>query len=149
MKGSWKSSAAAAFHLDRVLFSSIHYPVDYGFIPGSMMPDGDPLDIMIIVEEPTFPGCREKARVIGVMRMEDEGGVDDKLLAVSAVDARFCGINDLPDLQPHWLHEIENFFRTYKTLENKKIIVPGWGDLKQAMPLLIPSNQSQPNCSDV
>lgn len=112
--------------LDRVLFSSIHYPTDYGFIPGTKTPDGDPLDVLIIVEEPTFPGCHVKARVIGVLHMEDEAGIDDKILAVTAADPRFAGINDISNLQPHWLSEIENFFKIYKLLEKKKTFVLGW-----------------------
>lgn len=87
--------------LDRALFSSVHYPSDYGFIPGTMGSDGDPLDVLIVVEEPTFPGCHVFVRLIGVLVMEDEKGLDEKLLAVPVADPRFNGIRDIKDLQPH------------------------------------------------
>lgn len=113
--------------LDRVLFSSVHYPSDYGFIPGTMGSDGDPLDVLIIVEEPTFPGCHVSVRLIGVLVMEDEKGLDEKLLAVPIADPRFDGIRDINDLQPHWLLEIENFFVVYKNLESgKETRIEGW-----------------------
>jgi inorganic pyrophosphatase len=113
--------------MDRVLFSSVHYPSDYGFIPGTMGSDGDPLDVLIIVEEPTFPGCRVSVRLIGVLVMEDEKGLDEKLLAVPIADPRFDGIRDIEDLQPHWLLEIENFFVVYKNLESgKETRIEGW-----------------------
>lgn len=113
-------------YLDRVLFSSVHYPSDYGFIPSTKSADGDPLDVLIIVEEPTFPGCRIKVRPIGVLVMHDEMGTDEKLLAVPDADPRFKGIVDLQDVQPHWLTEISNFFGTYKMLEGKKTTIDGW-----------------------
>ncbi len=114
------------FRLDRVLYSSVHYPTDYGFIPDTLADDGDPLDILVIVEEPTFPGCYLRARPIGLLLMTDEKGKDDKILAVLADDPRFEGIDSLEHLQPHWLREIENFFATYKTLQKKEVTVIGW-----------------------
>lgn len=119
-------------HLDRVLFSSVHYPTDYGFIPGTMSADGDPLDVLIIVEEPTFPGCRIKIRPIGVLLMHDEKGVDEKILAVPVADPRFEGITDISHLQPHWLTEISHFFDTYKLLEGKETRVEGWEGAEKA-----------------
>src|SRR5262245_5378684 len=86
--------------LDRVLYSSIHYPGDYGFVPGTLSSDGDPLDVLILVEEPTFPGCRVRVRPIGVLVMQDEKGADEKLLGVPVGDPRFEEIHDLRDL-PH------------------------------------------------
>ena len=118
--------ATGCIHLDRVLFSSVHFPADYGFIPGTKADDGDPLDVLIIVEEPTFPGCHVRIRPIGVLLMQDEKGSDTKILGVPVADPRFDGIADLPDLPKHWLVEIENFFATYKVLEGKTSTVQGW-----------------------
>ncbi|MDD5556226.1 MAG: inorganic diphosphatase [bacterium] len=112
--------------LDRVLFSSVHYPADYGFIPGTRAADGDTLDALVIVEEPTFPGCRVRVRPIGVLIMRDDKGVDEKILGVPVADPRFDGINDIGDLRRHWLREIENFFDTYKVLERKETHIEGW-----------------------
>ena len=123
-------------HLDRVLFSSVHYPTDYGFIPGTVSADGDPLDVLIIVEEPTFPGCRVKIRLIGALLMEDEKGTDEKILAVPTVDPRFEGIYDISHLQSHWLTEISNFFATYKMLEGKETRVGCWEGADTAKKLL-------------
>lgn len=119
--------ATNQIRLDRVLYSSIHYPTDYGFIPGTMSGDGDPIDVLIVVEEPTFPGCHVIVRLIGALLMKDEKGLDEKLIAVPIADPRFDGISDINDLQPHWLLEIENFFVTYKKLESgKETKVEGW-----------------------
>ena len=123
-------------HLDRVLFSSVHYPTDYGFIPGTVSADGDPLDVLIIVEEPTFPGCRVKIRLIGALLMEDEKGIDEKILAVPTVDPRFDGIDDISQLQSHWLTEISNFFCTYKMLEGKETRVGCWEGAETARKLI-------------
>ncbi len=123
-------------HLDRVLFSSVHYPTDYGFIPGTISADGDPLDVLIIVEEPTFPGCRVKIRLIGALLMDDDKGTDEKILAVPTVDPRFEGINDISDLQSHWMTEISNFFATYKMLEGKETRVGCWEGADTARKLL-------------
>ncbi len=126
-----------AIFLDRVLFSSVHYPTDYGFIPGTKGADGDPVDVLIIVEEPTFPGCRVRIRPIGVLMMRDEKGVDEKILAVPVADPRFQGIRDLKDLQKHWLVEIENFFSVYKELEGgKETHLQGWKEAKEARGVL-------------
>lgn len=122
--------------LDRVLFSSVHYPTDYGFIPGTRAADGDPLDVLIIVEEPTFPGCHVTIRPIGILLMRDEKGTDEKILAVPTADPRFDGIEDISDLQKHWLVEIENFFATYKMLEEKESSVEGWKGAGEAREVL-------------
>lgn len=128
--------STGAIRLDRVLFSSVHYPTDYGFIPGTRAADGDTLDILIFVEEPTFPGCRVRVRPIGVLLMRDERGVDEKLLGVPVADPRFDGINDIADVQKHWLVEIENFFGTYKLLEHKDTRVEGWKGAEAAREVL-------------
>jgi len=114
------------FRLDRVLFASVHYPTDYGFVLHTLAPDGDPLDALIVVNEPTFPGCVVPARPIGVLGMRDEKGPDDKLLTVPMGDPRFDGMSDVADLSPSWLAEIEYFFATYKALERKLTEVTGW-----------------------
>src|SRR5579859_7701985 len=112
--------------LDRVLYSSVHYPTDYGYVSGTLALDGDALDALVVVDEPTFPGCHIIARPIGVLDMKDEKGPDQKILAVPLGDPRFSSIRDLGDIDPHWLREIENFFQTYKALEDKWTDVVGW-----------------------
>ena len=125
-----------SIRLDRVLYSSVHYPTDYGFIPGTTSADGDPLDVLIIVEEPTFPGCRVRIRPIGVLLMRDEKGLDEKILAVPLADPRFDGIQDLAEIHGHWLAEIRNFFATYKMLEGKETHVEGWKGAREAWEVL-------------
>jgi inorganic pyrophosphatase len=118
--------AAGAFRLDRVLYSSVHYPTDYGFIPDTLAEDGDHLDILVLVEEPTFPGCLIEARPLGGLDMADEKGPDFKVLAVPVGDPRFAHVATLEDVGGHWLREIETFFATYKLLEPKQTDVLGW-----------------------
>jgi inorganic pyrophosphatase len=120
------------FVLDRVLYSSVHYPTDYGFIAGTLALDGDALDALVVVDEPTFPGCHVVARPIGVLDMQDEKGPDQKILAIPIGDPRFASIHDLHDIDGHWLREIENFFQTYKALEDKWTDVVGWEDAAAA-----------------
>lgn len=122
--------------LDRVLFSSVHYPTDYAFIPGTRAADGDPLNVLIIVEEPTFPGCHVTIRPIGILLMRHEKGIDEKIFAVSTADPRFESIEDISDLQKHWLAEIENFFATHKMLKEKESSVEGWKDAGEARKVL-------------
>ena len=114
------------FVLDRVLFSSVHYPCDYGFIEGSLAEDGDPLDVLVVIAEPTFPSCVVRTRPIGVLDMADEKGHDYKILAVAHDDPRWERVHRLEDISPHRLLEIENFFETYKTLEKRQTDVSGW-----------------------
>ena len=114
------------FVLDRTLYSSVHYPCDYGFIENSMADDGDPLDVLVVIAEPTFSGCVVRARPIGVLDMADEKGHDFKILALAADDPRWDAMNELEDISPHRLLEIENFFETYKTLEHRPTDVKGW-----------------------
>jgi len=118
--------------LDRVLYSSVHYPTDYGFVVDTLADDGDALDALVVVDEPTFPGCHIIARPIGVLDMQDEKGQDQKILAVPVGDPRFSSIRDLQDIDQHWLREIENFFQTYKALEDKWTDVVGWEDAAAA-----------------
>lgn len=121
-----------AFRLDRVLFSSVHYPTDYGYVPDTLAPDGDPADVLILIEEPTFPGCLVNVRPIGVLKMRDEKGDDSKVLAVPTGDPRYDKVKDLTDVSVHWLREIENFFETYKRLEAKQTETLGWADAAAA-----------------
>src|SRR5918992_5348415 len=114
------------FVLDRVLYSSVHYPADYGFIEGSMAEDGDPLDVLVVIAHPTFPGCVVRARPVGVLDMADEKGHDFKILAVAHDDPRWEAMRRLEDLGEHRLLEIVNFFETYKTLERRPTDVRGW-----------------------
>jgi inorganic pyrophosphatase len=118
--------------LDRVLYSSVHYPTDYGFITGTLALDGDALDALVVVDEPTFPGCHVIARPIGVLDMRDEKGPDHKILAVPIGDPRYAEILDLKGIGQPWLREIENFFQTYKMLEPKWTNVVGWEDVDVA-----------------
>lgn len=118
--------------LDRMLFTSTHYPADYGFIPETLAEDGDPLDIMVLVAEPTFPGCRVRVRPIGVFLMEDQGHPDHKVISVPFGDPRWETTRDVNDLPEHLRLEMEHFFTVYKQLEKKKTAVLGWRPLPVA-----------------
>jgi inorganic pyrophosphatase len=111
--------------LDRVLFGSMFYSEEYGFISNTLDYDGDPLDAICITNYPTFPGCQIPIRIVGVLKMIDGGEVDDKILAVNAVDPRFESIQKLSDIGEGKLNEISNFFSRYKELEKKETIVEG------------------------
>jgi inorganic pyrophosphatase len=124
------------FRLDRPLFASVHYPGEYGFIPGTLSPDGDALDIVILVPNATFPGCLMEARPVGVLEMIDQGKPDQKILAVAKSSPTHAEITNLKDLAPHVLHEIEHFFSIYKELEGKRTEVKGWKDAKTAHRLI-------------
>ena len=108
--------------LDRLLFTSTRYPADYGFIEDTLAPDGDPLDALVILEEPTFPGCLIKCRAIGMFRMRDEKGGDDKVLCVAATDPRMAHLADIGDVSEFDLLEIQHFFEVYKELEPGKVV---------------------------
>ncbi|MFM7365793.1 MAG: inorganic diphosphatase [Cuspidothrix sp.] len=125
-----------AFALDRVLYSSVKYPYDYGFIPNTLADDGDPLDGMVIMDEPTFPGCVIAARPIGYLEMIDGGDRDEKILCVPDKDPRYSHVKSLKDLAPHRLQEIAEFFRSYKNLEKKVTNILGWQDVEQVAPLV-------------
>ncbi len=120
------------FRLDRILHSPVHYPGDYGFVPGTLSDDGDPLDALVLVTDPTFTGCVLSARPIGVLLMTDEKGQDEKILAVPEPDPRFEEMSDLRDLPRHLLKELEHFFGIYKDLEGKETAVLGWEPVLQA-----------------
>lgn len=114
------------FRLDRMLFSSVHYPTDYGFVNDTKAPDDDPLDAMVMVAEPTFPGCAIEARPVGMFRMWDEKGLDDKILCVPSGDPQWESINDIADVPAYFKREVEHFFSIYKDLEEKQVRVGGW-----------------------
>lgn len=126
------SKQLGVIKLDRVLFSSLYYPGDYGLIPRTYYEDGDPLDVLVMNNEPTFPGCVIEARPIGVCRMEDRGENDDKVLAVPASDPLFDGYRDIADIPPHFLREVTHFFEVYKDLEGERTQITGWEDAASA-----------------
>ncbi len=121
-----------AIKLDRLLFSSVVYPTDYGFIPQTLGQDGDALDAMVTVTEPTFPGCVIEVKAIALFRMEDEKGVDDKVLCVPLNDPAWNGLEKLDDLSESLRDEITHFFSIYKDLEQKKVSVDGWYPREEA-----------------
>jgi inorganic pyrophosphatase len=112
--------------LDRYLYSSSVYPGDYGFVPQTLAADGDPLDILVMVNEPTFSGCLIEARVVGMFRMKDKGADDFKVLGVPNADPLFGHVKKLEDVPPHFLREVEHFFGTYKQLEGAHTESLGW-----------------------
>jgi len=122
--------------LDRVLYSSVHYPCDYGFLEGSLAEDGDPLDVLVLISEPTFPGCVVRARPVGVLDMTDDKGHDYKILAVAHDDPRYEQAMELDDVSPHLVREIENFFSIYKELEGRETEVRGWLGLQEAWEII-------------
>ena len=119
--------------LNRVLYSSLHYPGDYGFIPRTLYDDGDPLDVLVMTNEPTFPGCVIEARPLGIFRMRDKGLADDKVLAVPATDPLFDGNQELEDIPPHFLHEVAHFFSVYKDLQHIRVETLEWEGREVAM----------------
>lgn len=121
-----------AFALDRVLYSPIHYPGEYGIIPKTLWDDGDPMDILVVMEQPTFPGCVIETRVIGVMKMIDGGESDDKILGVPVNDPKFKDVHDVSDMPKPFLDEISHFFTEYKRLEKKTTQVLGWENAEKA-----------------
>ncbi len=121
--------ATGHVHLDRTLFTSMHYPADYGFVDNTLGEDGDPLDVLVMLDAPTFPGCRISVRPVAVFEMTDEHGPDAKLLVVPATDPRWDRVQDLPDVDPFLLGEISHFFEVYKLLEpGKGTVIEGWRD---------------------
>lgn len=122
--------------LDRVLYSSVYYPANYGFIPQTYCEDKDPLDILILTQIDLVPLCLVPAKVIGVMRMLDNGDADDKIIAVSAGDPSVNHINDISELPQHFISEMRNFFEDYTKLENKTVVVEEFFDRKTATIIL-------------
>jgi inorganic pyrophosphatase len=125
--------STGAIWLDRMLFTATTYPTDYGFVPDTLAGDGDPLDVLVLLEEPTFPGCHIRVRAIGVLGMEDEKGEDLKVLCVPATDPRWSAVTDIDDVPSHLLDEIQHFFEVYKALEpTKHVQSHGWAAAAEA-----------------
>jgi inorganic pyrophosphatase len=120
------SKSAGVIKLDRVLYSPLHYPGDYGFIPQTYFDDGDPMDVLVMMNAPTFPGCVIEARPLGMFKMIDSGEADYKILAVPATDPNFEEYHDLSDLPQHFPKEVHHFFMVYKQLQGAEVQNEGW-----------------------
>ena len=121
------------FRLDRDLHSPMHYPGDYGFIRSTLSDDGDALDVLVLVRGPSFSGCIQEVRAIGLLEMIDQGQADEKVLAVGANNPRYTGVRTHTDVYPHMLKEIAHFFSAYKELEGKHVEICGWYDATHAL----------------
>ncbi len=130
------------FRLDRNLFSPVHYPGDYGFIPSTLGDDGDPLDVLVMVDTPSFPGCLMEVRPIGALDMVDQGQGDEKILCVGSGNPRFNDITEYSQIYPHILKEITHFFSIYKDLEGKRVEVRGWRDASVAREIIVKAQQA-------
>ena len=133
-----------AFVLDRMLFTAVRYPGDYGYIPDTLARDGDHLDAVVILGEPTFPGCLIPGRVLGMLDMADDKGPDEKILCVPDHDPRWRHLTSLADVPDHLLDEIAHFFAIYKDLEQKKVEIHGWRDMAAAFEVIADSRQRYP-----
>ena len=120
------------FRLDRNLYSPVHYPGDYGFIPSTLGDDGDPLDVLVLVDNPSFPGCVMEVRPIGLLEMMDQGLGDEKVLCVGMGNPRYKDVWNFSEIYPHMLREITHFFAIYKDLEGKRVEIKGWRDAAYA-----------------
>ncbi len=125
--------------LDRVLFSAVYYPANYGFVPQTYCDDNDPLDILVLSQIDIQPLCMVEAKIIGVMRMLDQGEADDKLIAVCANDMSVAHYNDISELSPHFIEELRHFFEEYKKLENKEVKVENFQNARLAKKILMHS----------
>ncbi len=121
---------------DRVLYSPMFYPADYGFVPDTLGLDGDPLDVLVFLTEPTFPGCLIEVKPIGVLNMSDDKGRDEKIICVPVADPTWNQLENIEDMNSHTLKAVEHFFKTYKDLENKTCVVEGYGDKAQALQII-------------
>jgi inorganic pyrophosphatase len=117
--------ATGLLRVDRVLHSAVHYPANYGFLPRTFCGDGDPLDVLVLGQEPVVPLCVLRARAIGIMTMTDDKGEDDKIIAIHVDDPEYAHYREASELPPHRLRELERFFLDYKALENKVVNVEG------------------------
>jgi inorganic pyrophosphatase len=118
---------------DRLLYSAVHYPGDYGFVPRTLAEDGDALDVLVLITVPTVPGCLMEVRPLGMFQMRDEKGIDHKILAVPLPDPFMEEYRDLDDVPPHTLREIDHFFAVYKELEEKETVTGGWKGREAAL----------------
>lgn len=123
--------------VDRILYSAVYYPANYGFVPRTYCDDGDPLDVLVLSQEEVVPQVLLRARAIGVMRMRDEKGQDDKIIAVHVDDPTYMNISDISELLPHRLREVQRFFLDYKVLEGKQVVVDAPLGTKDATPILL------------
>lgn len=128
--------ATGLLKVDRILYSAVHYPANYGFVPRTYCPDGDPLDVLVLCQESVVAGVLLRARTIGVMRMRDEKGGDDKLIAVHVDDPAYVHYHDVSQLPTHLLRELQRFFMDYKTLEDKEVVVEAPLGVAYALPIL-------------
>jgi inorganic pyrophosphatase len=129
------------FRLDRTLYSPMHYPGDYGFIPGTVAGDGDALDVLVSADQGTFSGCMIEVRPVGMLEMADEAGPDEKILAVPNRNPRYDEIHAIDQIFPHVRREIEHFFTIYKELEDKKTQIAGWRGPEEARAMIQESRQ--------
>lgn len=127
------------FRLDRVLYSPMHYPGDYGFIPGTLAEDGDPMDVLCMVQEPSFPGCLMTVRPVGILNMTDNAKGDQKVLAVPVNNPRYDEIYTIDQIFPHVRREMEHFFEIYKELQGIRIASQGWGSPIEARRMIAES----------
>ena len=134
--------------LNRVQYSSMSYPAEYGFIEDTLAPDNDPLDILVLTSEPTFPGCVVDARVIGYLATIDNGHEDNKIISVNVVDPRFNDINSLSDVKEHTMLEIKNFFENYKKLQDIEVQVFDYHDEKEALEVIEKCKEAYKNSKD-
>ena len=130
------------FRLDRALYSPMHYPGDYGFIPGTLADDGDPLDVLALVEEPSFTGCMIEVRPVGILNMVDNDEADQKIVAVPNRNPRYDEVHTMDQIFPHVRREIEHFFTIYKELEAKKTEMRGWGRPMEAREVVVKSRKA-------
>jgi inorganic pyrophosphatase len=130
------------FRLDRALYSPMHYPGDYGFIPGTLASDGDPMDVLVMVEEPSFPGCMIEVRPVGILNMIDQQEKDQKILAVPNRNPRYDEIHTIDQIFPHVRREIEHFFTIYKELEGRVTHTQGWDGPREARKAIMDSRNA-------
>ncbi len=129
------------FRLDRTLYSPMHYPGDYGFIPGTIAEDDEPIDVLALVENPSFPGCLIRVRPIGMLDMLEESQFDHKILAVPEQSPRYEQMQNLDDVPPHVLTEVQHFFEIYKELEGKTVEMKGWQNFEDARAVIAQSRR--------
>ncbi len=129
------------FCLDRALFSPVHFPGDYGFIPSTLSADGDPLDILVLVDQPSFSGCLIEVRPVGMMEMVDQESKDQKVLAVGTHNPRYAEVRNYSDVYEHVLKEISHFFAIYKELEGKQVQPLGWRDVEAARQVITEAHE--------
>jgi inorganic pyrophosphatase len=130
------------FRLDRALYSPMHYPGDYGFIPGTLAEDGDPLDVLVLVQEPSFPGCLIEVRPVGLLNMVDQQERDQKIISVPKRDPRYSEVHTMDQIFPHVRRELGHFFTIYKELEGRVTQMQGWGGPYDARKAILDSRRA-------